>query len=101
MAKQPQGKLNQLERDLPEGLLVDAGWLNRHGYSPSLRSQYVTAGWLQQPTRRVYRRSRGTLTWQQVVVSLQSLLQYDLVVGGRTALEYLGFVHYLSPNTQD
>jgi hypothetical protein len=101
MAKQPHGKLNQLERDLPEGLLVDAGWLSGHGYSTSLRSQYVTAGWLQQPTRRVYRRSRSPLTWQQVVVSLQSLLQYDLVVGGRTALEHLGFVHYLSPNTSD
>ncbi len=101
MAKPTQRKLNQLERDLPEGLLVDAGWLSKHGYSTSLRSQYVAAGWLQQPTRRVYRRSRGTLTWQQVVVSLQTLLQFPLVVGGRTALELLGFVHYLSPNTRD
>jgi len=101
MAKQNGSKLNQLSRELPEGLLVDATWLSKHGYSTSLRSQYANAGWLQQPARRVYRRSRGELTWQQVVVSLQSLLEYPLVVGGRTALELLGFAHYLSPNTKD
>jgi hypothetical protein len=44
MAKQNQGKLNYLERILPEGLLVDAAWLGKRGYSTSLRSQYVSAG---------------------------------------------------------
>jgi hypothetical protein len=33
MAKQNQGKLNYLERILPEGLLVDAAWLGKRGYS--------------------------------------------------------------------
>jgi Transcriptional regulator, AbiEi antitoxin, Type IV TA system/Transcriptional regulator, AbiEi antitoxin N-terminal domain len=101
MAKQTQGKLNHLNRELPEELLVDASWLQEHGYSTSLRNQYVKAGWLNQPARRVYRRSRSELTWQQVVVSLQSILDYPLVVGGRTALELLGFAHYPSPNTSD
>lgn len=95
MAKQTPGKLNQLEHLLPEGLLVDAAWLSRHGYSTGLRSQYVSAGWLQQPVRRVYQRPRGPVGWQQVVVSLQTLLGRDLVVGGRTALELHGFAHYL------
>ena len=75
MAKQNQGKLNYLERILPEGLLVDAAWLGKRGYSTSLRSQYVSAGWLQQPARQVYRRPRGPLGWQQVVISLQTLLR--------------------------
>ncbi|MGE0852636.1 MAG: type IV toxin-antitoxin system AbiEi family antitoxin domain-containing protein [Hyphomicrobiaceae bacterium] len=99
MTKQTHGKLNQLERLLPEGLLVDAAWLSRHGYSTGLRSQYVAAGWLQQPVRRVYQRPRGPLGWQQVVVSLQTLLARDLVVGGRTALELYGFAHYLQQQT--
>ncbi len=96
MAKQSDRKLNQLERDLPEGLLVDAAWLQKHGYSTALRSQYVSAGWLEHPAGRVYRRSRGSLSWQQVVISLQTLLGYPLVVGGRTALELHGFAHYLA-----
>lgn len=99
MTRQKQGKLNQLERLLPEGLVVDAAWLSRHGYSTGLRSQYVAAGWLQQPARRVYQRPRGPRVWPQVVISLQTLLAHDLVVGGRTALELHGFAHYLQQQT--
>lgn len=95
MTKQILGKLNRLQRELPEGMLVDAAWLEARGYSSSLRSQYVTAGWLDQPTRRVYRRSRGPLIWEQVVTSLQTALDYPLTVGGRTALEAQGYAHYL------
>lgn len=95
MSAQTQSKLNHLEAQLPEGLLVDAAWLTDRGYSTSLRSQYVKAGWLQQPARRVYRRPRGALSWQQVVISLQTLLEQKLVVGGRTALELQGYAHYL------
>lgn len=96
MPKHTDRKLNQLERDLPEGLLVDASWLQQRGYSTSLRSQYLVAGWLQQPARRVYRRPRGTLGWQQVVISLQTLLGCSLATGGRTALELHGYAHYLA-----
>ncbi len=84
MAWQVDGKLNQLDRILTEGLLGDAAWLGKHGYSTSLRSQYVAAGWLEQPARRVYQRPRGPLVWQQVVISLQTLLELDLVIGGRS-----------------
>lgn len=86
--------MNQLQQ-LPEGALVDAAWLERHGYSSSLRSQYVKAGWLNQPAPRVYRRGGGPLQWQQVVISLQAFMDSELTVGGRTALEDLGYAHYL------
>jgi hypothetical protein len=94
MAVQSQRKLNQLQQ-LPDGVLVDAAWLEQRGYSSSLRSHYVKAGWLNQPAPRVYRRSQGALTWEQAVTSLQSFMDYPLTVGGRTALEELGFAHYL------
>jgi|SRR5882724_6803395 len=95
MTEQNQGKLNQLENTLPEGLLVDADWMERKGYSTSLRSQYVSAGWLVQPARGTYKRPLGDLTWQKVVISLQTLLEQPLFVGGSTALELQGFGHYL------
>ncbi|MCH8491549.1 MAG: type IV toxin-antitoxin system AbiEi family antitoxin [Oceanicaulis sp.] len=98
MSEQKAGKLNQLERRLPEGLLVDAAWLSAHGYSTSLRAKYVASGWLEQPARRVYRRPRGPLGWQQAVISLQTLLGYRLFVGGRTALELQGYTHYVTLN---
>jgi hypothetical protein len=70
--------------------------MERQGYSSSLRSQYVSAGWLEQPARGTYKRPWGTLSWQQVVISLQVLLQQPLIVGGRTALDLQGFSHYVS-----
>ncbi|WP_311977502.1 AbiEi antitoxin N-terminal domain-containing protein [Bradyrhizobium diversitatis] len=50
MTKSSGRKLNFLEHTLPEGLLVDAEWMTKHGYSTGLRSQYVSAGWF---SRRV------------------------------------------------
>lgn len=96
MATSNTRKLNQLERGLPQGFVVDSAWLRSHGYSTSLTSKYVSAGWLEQPASRLYRRPLGPLTWQYVVLSLQTLLSRPLVVGGRTALELHGYAHYLS-----
>lgn len=98
MTAQTEGKLNYLEKTLPDGLLVDAAWMEQHGYSTSLRSQYVKGGWLVQPVRGTFKRPRGVLTWEKAVISLQTLMERPLIVGGRTALELQGFGHYLSPN---
>ena len=95
MAIQKGSKLNQLERLLPEGLLVDAAWLEQQGYSRALRRQYVSAGWLIQPVRGVYHRQRTISGWEQIVISLQTLLQYPVSVGGRSALELQGYAHFL------
>jgi hypothetical protein len=100
MLRPKERPLNRLERELPDGVLVDAAWLKNHGYSRQLLSHYVSAGWLEQPTRGVYRRPRGSITWQQLVISLQTFLDYPLAVGGRTALELHGYAHYLSHKEQ-
>lgn len=82
MTLQNDNKLNRLERAPPEGLLVDASWLERQGYYGSLRSHYVSEGWLEQAARGAFRRPRGSLSWEQVVISLQTLLNYPVSVGG-------------------
>jgi hypothetical protein len=88
-------KVNQLDKDLPEGLMVDAAWMERHGYYGSLRQKYLAAGRLEKPARGVYRRPRGTISWEQVVISLQTLLARPVSVGGYSALSIQGFAHYL------
>lgn len=95
MTVQNGSKINRLGRELPEGLLVDAQWLERRGYYRSLRSQYVSSGWLEQPARGVFRRPRGVVSWEQVVISLQTLMRFPISVGGRTALDMQGYAHYL------
>lgn len=101
MATHNDSKINQLTHQLPEGLLVDAAWMERKGYSRSLRSHYVSAGWLDQPTSRVYRRGHGPLSWEFVVISLQTLLEIPLIVGGRTALQVQGVSHYLAQQVRE
>jgi hypothetical protein len=105
MGQSKQGKLNWLQHNLPEGLVVDAAWLQRQGYSSALRSKYAARGWLDQVARGVYRRPSAPLPapnedeglrWQHVVLSLQTVLGRPVIVGGRTALELQGFAHYLS-----
>lgn len=101
MTERKERKLNRLERLLPEGLLADAAWLSAQGYSTSLRAQYVAAGWLSQPSRRVYRRGFGDLSWQQATVSVQTILGRRLVAGGRTALELQGYAHFLHQDQRE
>ena len=81
--------------------MVDAAWLEHEGYSRSLRNQYVARGWLERAARRVFRRPGEALRWEQVVISLQNLLDLPLIVGGRTALELQGFSHYLSNSVRE
>lgn len=104
MVARKNDKLNQLQRALPEGLFVDAVWLERHGVSKSLRTKYIKSGWLERVARGVYQRPQGRLTfarpfdgveWQRVVVSLQDLMEHPMHIGGRSALELAGFAHYL------
>jgi hypothetical protein len=101
MGKVIGSKLNRLERDLPEGLIVDAAWLNAKGYAATLRSKYVASGWLEKPGHTLYRRPRGTIGWEQVVISLQLLMNRSLILGGRTALDLQGYSHYLAKTQSD
>ena len=107
MGTQIEAKLNWLQHNLPEGLVVDAAWLERQGFSSALRSKYVKHLWLDQVARGVYRRPPARLPtpgeeeglrWQNVVVSLQTLLGCPVAVGGRSAIEQQGFAHYLAPS---
>ena len=101
MGSQSQGKLNWLQHNLPEGMVVDAAWLERHGVSRQLRRKYVMHRWLLALDRGVYRRpslseNAERMPWQQLVISLNAVLQTPISVGARTALELQGFSHYVA-----
>ena len=104
MGTQIQGKLNLLQQLLPDGLLVDSEWLQTRGYSRSLISKYLGSGWLESTARGVYRQpgsafdQKGAEKWQLLVISLQTLHNLPVTVGGRTALELQGYAHYLRQN---
>jgi hypothetical protein len=83
-----------LERQLPEGLVVDRKWLMLKGFNRPRIDYYLRSGRLEAVARGAYRRPGPPLKWEHVTYSLQ-LLGYPLHVGGRTALELQGSAHYV------
>ncbi len=97
MSLENRSKLNNLQRDLPEGMLASSFSLNKKSYSNQLLKKYRESGWLESPARGVYRRPGPPLKWQQVVASLCRLLDSTPHVGGLSALELRGYAHFLKP----
>ncbi|MAQ45933.1 MAG: hypothetical protein CL812_08755 [Confluentimicrobium sp.] len=100
MSVQRGQKLNSLQRLLPEGLVASSRWLDEAGYSSALRSKYVANGWLEQPTRGIYKRPGTETRWQHLIISLQSLMRIPVIVGGLSALELQGYGHYVAMGTR-
>ena len=73
MVGQKNEKINQLHRLLPEGLVVDTVWLEKHGYRRQWREKYVAQGWLEVVVRGVYQRPTGNVEpiFAELVIELQ------------------------------
>jgi hypothetical protein len=98
MRRQNNTKLKWLLETVLPGQLVDTPTLGRHGVTRMLAHKYMDSGWLEPVVRGLYRRPHagaGSADWQLVTHSLQHVMDYSSVVGGRTALELQGFAHYL------
>ncbi|MEZ5922507.1 MAG: type IV toxin-antitoxin system AbiEi family antitoxin domain-containing protein [Parvularculaceae bacterium] len=101
MAQQRQERLKPLLDDLPPGYVADAAWLTARGIDRKSILQYEQRGWLEKLARGVYRRpdihrDGSGRDWRRLVLSLQRVMEYEVHVGGRTALSLHGFEHYLS-----
>ena len=96
--RQNETKLKWLLEAVLPGRLVDTPTLERHGITRMLAHKYIDSGWLEPVVRGLYRRpgtASNSAEWQLVVRSLQHVMDYSSVVGGRTALELQGFAHYV------
>lgn len=86
---------------LPPGFVVDTAWLKARGIDAKSIHDYVARGWIERVVRGVYRRPLPTgapaneLSWQAVLLSLQRLKGCDVHLGGESALDFVGHVHYL------
>ena len=93
MSRQTQ-RLPNLLKSIPEGVLVTTEWLRQKGVSRQLAAKYVESGWLDSPARGVYGKPGISLPWEDVVASLH-WLGFPVWVGGVSALEFHGALHYL------
>jgi Transcriptional regulator, AbiEi antitoxin, Type IV TA system/Transcriptional regulator, AbiEi antitoxin N-terminal domain len=104
MTRPNESKLKWMLAAVLPGQLIDTPTLQRHGITRKLAHKYIESGWLQPAVRGLYRRPGVTAAdqdWQRVVRSLQHVMGYTSVLGGRTALEAQGFAHYLPMRDED
>ncbi len=88
-------KINNLLKELPEGIVATAGWLLEKGVSAQLIAHYERSGWLQAIGHGAYVRSAKSLDWPGAVYTLQSQCNLDVHVGGKSALELKHFLHFI------
>ena len=81
---------------------MDTAWLKARGIDAKSIHDYAARGWIERVVHGVYRRplpigaQADGLSWQSVLLSLQRLKGCSVHLGGESALDFAGHVHYLS-----
>ena len=87
---------------VPPGFIVDTPWLISRGINSKSIHNYVASGWLERVVRGVYRRplpdgvDNDELSWKVLLLSLQRFTNSNAYLGGRSALDFTGHIHYLN-----
>ncbi len=90
----------QLDILLPFGMVATNKWFASNGISRHSRDNALKSKKLVSLTPGVYARVGVPVTWQGIVSSVQRMSSVPVHVGGLTALDLLGFGHYLSNSSK-
>jgi hypothetical protein len=85
-----------LDELLPFGMIATKQWLSSKGLTLHRIDNALKSKKLVMQATGVYARTGVPVSWQGVVCSLQRMSEQSVHVGGLSALELLGFGHYLS-----
>ena len=94
MSRLKYEKLNYLMRNWLSGVIVTSKWLKTKGYYKQQVKAYVDKGWLTRVDKGAYSRLKDQVTWQGALYALQSQLSLPVHLGGLSALQYYGIIHY-------
>ena len=92
-------KINSLLKNTPRGSIFTMPWLKKYNISNKLAWWYCNAGWLEHIDNGVYCYAGDTITWERVVAALQQQLTLPIYPAAKTALQLLGYGHYISMQT--
>ena len=100
MSHVKQQRLKPLLDKVPPGFLVDTRYLMAQYINAKSIHNYVERGWLERVGRGVYRRpvpvnAETVVSWHYALLSLQHVMEYDVHLGGISALNLAGYSHYL------
>ena len=89
-------KINRLIQAWPKGTVKTSAELADLGVSNSLTQRYIKERWLAPVGRGAYAKTHGKVTRFGALHGLQYKKSQPVHAGGGTALELLGYAHYIS-----
>ncbi len=90
-----QTKISQLLKCWPQGTVSVQPWLNSQQVSRHLAVRYIKGKWLTKIGKGAYIKEGEEVDWTGGVYALQSQLDFKIHVAGLTALELLGYGHFM------
>ncbi len=90
-----QTKISQLLKRWPNGTVAVQSWLSSQEVFRQLAVKYVHGKWLTKIGKGAYIKEGDNVDWTGGVFSLQSQLGFKVHVAGLTALELLGYSHFV------
>ena len=100
MTDKNKSKINQLMCAWQPGTVAVQPWLSQQGISPNLANWYLKSGWLEPVGRGAYRRPGDAVNWPGGLYALQKYLYKKVHVGAKSALELMGYGHYIRLGTK-
>lgn len=92
-------KINRLITNWPKGTIKTVTELKYLGYTPQLLKIYSKYKWIELFSRGIYKLYNDKVNWQGVLFGFQKKSEVPrLHAGGKTALNLMGYGHYLSKN---
>ncbi len=92
-------KINHLISDWPSGAVYLSSWLKQSGISGQLLNRYKKSGWISSVGSGAVKRVGDEVGYQGALYALQSQRNSSIHVGGKSALELQGRLHYLKLKT--
>lgn len=93
-------KINQLISQWPKGAVFTQKYLSQMEYYHDLVKTYKKGKWIEPIGSGAYKLYRDEVDWYGGLYALQKQLNLKVHAGGRTALEFKGYAHYLRPGEQ-
>lgn len=96
MSTQNKIKINQLVNLWPKGAIFVTTYLSNQGYNLDLIKRYRKSQWIDSIGTGALKLNQDNVEWYGAVYAFQKQLELNIHPGGKTALELLGYSHYLS-----
>ncbi len=100
MSEQKRPKLHRLITEWPRGVVQTTSHLRSLGYSSALLNKYKKSRWILPVGRGAWSLCGDEVDWIGALYALQTQLGLHVHAGGKTALEMMGYAHYLTEETR-